>query len=327
MASPDFSSPSDDTDTVANAASPELLQIAAAEEATGVTRELLRMWERRYEFPKPLRNEAGDRVYSPEQIEKLRLIRQLLSLGFRPGYLVRMSVPELQHILHAHAPKVDDFTDALREELMAALKSRDIGKIHHHLSHQLTKHGLYEFVVNFLPYANFIVGDEWQKGNVEIHEEHLYTEQVQGLLRITMDSLLPPREDSPRVMLCTAPGEPHTLGIFMVEALLRLERVNATSFGPQIPEKDIAQAAVKHKMDIVALSFSASYPINKAADFLESLRFRMPVKVDIWAGGGAIRGTRRHVEGVKLVPDLETIRNLIQNWQAGADRKLKLVRH
>lgn len=327
MAIPENPPPSDSPDPAADAGSPELLQIAAAEEATGITRELLRMWERRYEFPRPLRNAAGDRVYSREQIEKLRLVRQLLALGFRPGYLVHLSTSELQNILQAHAPRADDITDTLREELMAALKSRDTGKIRDHLNHQLTRNGLYEFVVNFLPYANFIVGDEWQKGRVEIHEEHLYTEQVQALLRVTMDNLLPPRPDSPRVMLSTAPGEPHTLGIFMVEALLRLERISATSFGAQMPDKDMAQAAIKHKMDIVALSFSASYPINKAADFLEGLRFRLPSRVDIWAGGGAIRGTRRHLEGIRLVPDLGMLRSLIQGWQPGPDKRLKLVRH
>ena len=51
--------------------------IQMAEQLSGIGKDLLRMWERRYGFPMPLRDARGDRVYTSEQIEKLRLLRQL----------------------------------------------------------------------------------------------------------------------------------------------------------------------------------------------------------------------------------------------------------
>ena len=68
-------------------------------------------------------------------------------------------------------------------------------------------------------------------------------------------------------MLATAPEEIHSLGLLMVEALLRLDQVDAVSFGAQMPIRDIVQARkntkwtswfyhlVRHSLQIERLSF------------------------------------------------------------------------
>ena len=66
------------------------MPIGAVEKETRVSKELLRMWERRYGFPLPDRDESGDRVYSRETVEKLKLIRLLIDRGYRPGRLMNM---------------------------------------------------------------------------------------------------------------------------------------------------------------------------------------------------------------------------------------------
>jgi methanogenic corrinoid protein MtbC1 len=101
----------------------------------------------------------------------------------------------------------------------------------------------------------------------------------------------------------------------MVEAMLRLDNVSAHSFGAQMPVRDIAQAAQKHRMNIIALSFSASYPASKAIEFLEELRFRVPLAIDIWAGGSALRSTRRHVDGVTFIQDLTEMQKTVRQWR------------
>lgn len=282
----------------------DFVAIAEAEAATGVNRELLRMWERRYDFPKPMRDARGERLYSLEQIDKLRLIRQLQASGLRPGKLVGKSVTELEELLMRRAPQGASYASDVKTSLMQALKSDDPDMLRTMLARRLLKEGLEGFVMNFMPCANFIVGDEWQKGNVEIHEEHLYTEQVQSVLSVAMTGLMPPHPGAPRIMVCTASREPHTLGLTMVEALLRLERLNVISFGPEMPVRSVIKAAQKHQVNVVALSFSASYPCTKLTDYLEDLRFRLPSTVRIWVGGAATQLARRHVDGVEYLCDL-----------------------
>ena len=55
------------------------LHIREVVRITGLRREQLYMWQRRYKFPSPLRDGFGDRVYPPDQVARLKLINQLLS--------------------------------------------------------------------------------------------------------------------------------------------------------------------------------------------------------------------------------------------------------
>ncbi|MBV5332313.1 MerR family transcriptional regulator, partial [bacterium] len=61
--------------------------IAAVERDTGLSKDVLRMWERRYGFPLPLRDPNGERSYPAEQVDRLRLIKRLMDQGHRPGKL------------------------------------------------------------------------------------------------------------------------------------------------------------------------------------------------------------------------------------------------
>ena len=72
-----------------------LTAIGRVERETGLAKDTLRVWERRYGFPKPLRDGNGERVYPPEQVEKLRVIRRLMDGGMRPGKLVGATLAEL----------------------------------------------------------------------------------------------------------------------------------------------------------------------------------------------------------------------------------------
>lgn len=292
-----------------------LLPINAVERETGISKELLRMWERRYHFPNPERDAQGDRVYPAEQISKLRIIRRLLDAGFRPGKIIALDMAALEQLVSSsHGNPSATLPENLEAELLATLKSHDAVRVRQYLNHHLIRMGLESFILDLIQYANTIVGDAWMSGKIEIYEEHLYTEELQTLIRQNIGNLQA-AITAPRIMLATAPEEIHTLGLLMVEALLRLERVDAVSFGAQMPIRDIVQAAQKHKMDIVVLSFSAAFPANRAIEFLEELRFRLPLSIQIWAGGAGLRNSRRQIEEVQLMSDLQSLRNAATQWR------------
>ncbi|MEY4428243.1 MAG: hypothetical protein RLZZ182_932, partial [Pseudomonadota bacterium] len=75
---------------------PLMMSIAAVERDTGLSKDTLRVWERRYAFPQPVRDAQGERCYPLDQIEKLRLIKRLLDVGHRPSRLVSLPMDDLQ---------------------------------------------------------------------------------------------------------------------------------------------------------------------------------------------------------------------------------------
>lgn len=82
---------------------PLMMSIAAVERDTGLSKDTLRVWERRYDFPQPVRDAQGERSYPLDQIEKLRLIKRLLDVGHRPSRLVSLPLDDLQALTERSA--------------------------------------------------------------------------------------------------------------------------------------------------------------------------------------------------------------------------------
>ena len=75
--------------------------ISAVERETGLSKDTLRMWERRYGFPKPTRDAQGERLYPAEQVARLRTLRRLIHAGHRPGKVVTLTAQALQALVQA----------------------------------------------------------------------------------------------------------------------------------------------------------------------------------------------------------------------------------
>ena len=69
--------------------------IADVERDTGLSKDVLRVWERRYGFPVPTRNALGERLYDESQLQRLRHIRRLLDAGYRPARVVQLPLGTL----------------------------------------------------------------------------------------------------------------------------------------------------------------------------------------------------------------------------------------
>lgn len=292
------------------------LNISAVERETGLSKDVLRMWERRYGFPTPARDDNGEREYSPAEIAKLRAIKRLMDVGVRPGKLMRQSLEELNALGERRAaPRGDALAPALERDLIALLQSHDTAGLQHGIANLLMKQGLQRFVLETLAPLNRAVGDAWMRGELQVFEEHLYTEQVQAALRTSINSI-PRQVGTPRVLLTTFPGEQHGLGLLMVEAMLVPEGVQCISLGTQTPLEEIRRAMLAHKVHVLAVSFSAAFPLRQAVDGLASLRRQVPPQVGIWAGGEMTRRIRTTLAGVTVLPDLAAAVNALRSWRA-----------
>ena len=283
---------------------PVLLNISAVERETGLSKDVLRIWERRYRFPAPRRDDNGERQYPQEQVAKLRAIKRLMDTGMRPGKLMPRSLAELNALAETRAgPRRDAIVPALERDLLGILKSHQAPALQHALANQLMRDGLQRFVLNTVAPLHRAVGDMWMRGELQVFEEHLFTEQLQVAIRAAINAF-PRQSGVPRVLLTTFPGEQHGLGLLMVEALLVPEGVQCISLGTQTPIDDIRNAALAHKVHIVALSFSAAFPLRQAGEGLATLRRALPVQVALWAGGDMTRRLRKSLPGILLLPDL-----------------------
>lgn len=282
------------------------MPIAGVSSETGIAKEVLRKWEKRYGFPTPDRDDNGNRVYTEAQITRLLLISQLIKNGMRPGSVVPLDTDALQnlladkHILRSPSPHIT------YDQLVGWLQLHEPEQLRQHLHAEMLRTGVEAFIVETLPAMNQIVGLAWQRGEIALVCEHIYSEIMQNLLRAVLATINKP-DGAPRVLVTTPVGELHTLGILMVQIFLALRGAYCMSLGAQTPPQDIALAAHHFRIDILCLSISSCYPNRKVVPLLKEIRAALPQQTALWAGGGGVADIKACPRGVKLIADFDGV--------------------
>ena len=283
-----------------------LYSIGVVERDTGIGRDTLRVWERRYGFPEPVRSEKGERKYSEKQLRQLQRIRRLLDQGIRPGKLLPLGeegLDELEASLQSQQPVQLEQTIS---ELIEATHSADAELLESLLQTQYRQQGMQEFILNtVVPLLN-TVGELWARGNLQIFQEHFLSQQLIRFLN-TEIAKLQRHARKPRVLLATLPGEAHTLGLLMVAAMLSSHGVSIINIGAEVPMDQIGHAVEQFNVDIVGITFSGAYQYKNIRPHLIELRELIPDDIEIWTGGEGVRRLRKLPVGITKFSTLEKL--------------------
>lgn len=281
------------------------IPINVVERETGLTKDMLRKWESRYGYPQPLRTEIGERVYTAEDLRRLKSIKRLLDCGMRPGDVVHRPMDELAVLQTqcrvcsaegARSGVVDQALDHLRGTSVDALKNM--------FRQLLIRQGLKEFVISSVAQLNVAVGSAWAEGTLSVFQEHFYTETLRNFLMDAIACIEKPPH-AKKVLLSTPPEELHGLGLLMVQALFSLDGYECISLGTQTPATELAAAVAHYGADIVAVSISVTCPKRQWVPFLESLRLHTPETVQIWVGGSGVGVKKLAINGLRVFSDLD----------------------
>jgi len=113
---------------------------------TGLGKDRLRVWERRYGFPDPARAANGERVYSTDQLERLRLICRLIDQGARPGRIVPLSADALARQAEPQPDSQAPIADPAIADAMAQLRAGDTQRFRAGLRERLAQQGPTGFI-------------------------------------------------------------------------------------------------------------------------------------------------------------------------------------
>lgn len=290
-----------------------LFNIGVVERETGIGKDTLRVWERRYGFPLPQRDQAEDRLYPEDQVDQLRLIKRLLDSGMRPAKVVGLGLRELNTLLHESPGREPEYSPELLE-LARMIKSHQVAELRLAMNKAILQVGLTEFLSKTIVPLNKLVGDAWLRGEIRVFEEHLYSEQLTSVLNTAIASIRD-SNGTPRILLTTLPGEEHALGLLMAKATLCLCGASCVMLGVQTPINEIVEAARAHKSDIVTLSFSSAMPVAQVKSGIEQLRNALPKNVGLWVGGAGVARQRKTEQGVQLMGPLSDLNDAVKIWR------------
>lgn len=291
----------------------DLLSIGEVAAEIGISVETIRMWERRYGRPVPVRLPSGHRRYSGDEVRWLRRVSEALALGHRPGRVVPATDQELARLLDADSPLLE-LDEDLRREVLAAVRTLRGTELVRLLAREWSERGPRAFLHEALPQVLAAVGRAWADGALEVRHEHFLTEVVEEFLCLRCAEL-PEPEGGPFLLLSTLAGERHSTGLRMVALACRLGGARFQALGTDLPVRQIALAAEELAADAVVLSVSLATGGVETDRRVTELRAMLPAGVPLLVGGRGARGVRRGPRGIEYAEDLGEL----ERWLADLD--------
>ena len=280
--------------------------IGVVERDTGIGRDTLRVWERRYGFPDPERNDKGERIYPEKQLRHLQRIRRLLDQGFRPGKVLTLQEKDLDDLEASLLSGQQAKPDRLVESILEAVSSENDGHVEVLLRQHYEQQGMRDFILNTVAPLLAAVGERWVEGKLQIFQEHFLSQQLIRFLNAEIAGMQK-HAKRPRVLLATLPGEEHSLGLLMVASMLSSHGVSTVNLGAEVPMDQIVRAVQQFRADIVGITFSGAYQYKNIRPHLYELRELIPDDIEIWTGGEGVRRLRKLPAGVTKFSTLEKL--------------------
>lgn len=212
-----------------------LLRIGELSRRSGVSPELLRAWERRYALLRPTRSAGGLRLYSPDDVERVRTMQAHLAEGLGAAEAAALASRRPAQTDAQVAPAV------ARRELEAALKQFDEPRAHAMFDTLLAATTLDSILSEVvIPYLHEL-GEQWARGDVSVAQEHFAASVIRGrLLGLGRDW---GRGLGPRILLACAPREQHDLGLIVFGLALHSRGWRVGYLGADTPVESLKDAA------------------------------------------------------------------------------------
>jgi methanogenic corrinoid protein MtbC1 len=245
------------------------------------------------------------------------LLNQLVQKGHAIGGIAARSDDELRGLLtqQPSQPVSAPATPAdLLAPILAAIESFDTLRAGDELSRLAAVLSPRDLVYQVAVPLMREVGIRWHKGTLAIAQEHLVSEMLRTLLG-SMLRLFRPLNPAMTMVLSTPAGESHEFGILAAAMLASLAGVEPVFLGPNLPAREIADAARRTSAKVVALSIT--FPSDTTQQELNALRAAMPEDTELWVGGaGSATLDLTHL-GLKTVwiKDLPALENKCRGWR------------
>ena len=267
-----------------------LLRIGELSRRSGVSPELLRAWERRYDLLRPTRSGGGLRLYSAADLERVRAMQRYLADGLAAAEAAALASRSAEPAPSAVAP------ENLRLELGDALLAFDEPRgqtIVDSLLAAATLDTVLSKVV--VPYLHEL-GEGWERGEVSVAQEHFASSVLRGRLLGLARGW--DRGLGPRVLLACAPEEQHDLGLICFGLALRERGWRIGYLGADTPIDSVRSAALAFAPELVVLSAVTAERFRAKADELQQL-----AKVTRLCLGGAGAGADIGADAIELNGD------------------------
>ena len=266
------------------------LRIGELARRTGIATELLRAWERRYGLLAPARTDGGYRLYSDDDVHKVRRMRELLATGLSAAEAARQAASE-------PPPPAEVAPAAASAELRRALEQLDDADAHAAFDRLLADYSSGAVLGGVVLPLLHELGAGWERGEISVAQEHFASNLLRGRLLGLARGW--DRGSGPRAILACPPGERHDLGLVIFGLSLRELGWRITFLGADTPPDTIVETVHRLDPEALVLAVTDAGRLEEVAQIAKRLG---GATAAVWVGGagaGRVDGARM-LEGSPL---------------------------
>jgi methanogenic corrinoid protein MtbC1 len=271
--------------------------ISTVSKRSGVKSDLVRAWERRYQAVIPSRTAGGHRVYTDQDIARLKLLNQATGHGHSISRIAQLSLEELKKLLQQEDTQVSGSAPSLSgdrkflaedylEKCYASVLAFDAKTLESHFENAIVELGTQAFIENLLEPLLTRIGERWRTGELRPVHEHMASSIIRSLTYILRNNT-PCTAQAPRMVVSTPLGQLHELGALLAAIIAELEGWQVTYLGANLPAEEIAAAVKFSNAKAVAISISFSTDDHVVQKELRRLRKLIGAEVALIVGGRA----------------------------------------
>jgi MerR family transcriptional regulator, light-induced transcriptional regulator len=254
---------------------------------TGLSRDVIRVWERRFEILKPSRGANRYRNYSDEDVALLRFLKEQLDAGASIGELSKLGREELLNRARASAPQVslvDNAFSRLLQELLSSLNPFNRVIFEKRLNGAVAVIPFEEALHGILLPLQEQVGQLWHDGYLDVAIEHYVTKQIQQKIFSAMNQL-PVAEFGAKVVVACPPGEEHDIAAFAVAYRCRVRGCRVHYLGANVPLVSLTKLCEQLEPDLTIMSFPVALSEANATELVQTLADEVRLASDLAVGG------------------------------------------
>lgn len=310
---------------------------------TGINANTLRSWERRYGLVQPERTPKGYRLYSAEDLDRLRLIQRVLDQGIpisqveqhlaaaesgelpgsrpaapRPARgngeagtrTVSLSLESVGlsgsvaiRVPERGAGRSLESLAGYAETIERAAIHYDRATLEQAFSRAVGLYSLREAFTQALAPALNRIGARYREQPEAIAQEHFLSAFARERLSASLAGLRPLHQ-SPRVLCACAPGDAHDLMLMLLTLEIGLEGVSTLYLGADMPSSALERAMHRSGVKVVALAATLDPPREDLARIAKRLAAMRRAPTLLVGGPGAQRNREwLKAQGIGLLSD------------------------
>lgn len=283
---------------------------------TGLSKDVIRVWERRYGLVQPMRGPNRYRLYTDEDVALLRYLRSELDKGESIGELAALGRDELLARMRSGPPALPVDAEPYGRviaELVYALDPLDRVGFERRLNGAVAVIPFEEALHGILLPVQKKVGELWHDGRVSVAIEHYVTKQVQQKIFSVMNQL-PVADHGPKIVVACPPGETHEVGAQAVAYRCRVRGCRVYYLGANVPIEALTRLCAQVQPAITLISFPVILMEQEASDHAQAIAKHVKPQCDVAVGGDGAVAARElfERESIKVIEAFTELDQLLR---------------